>query len=146
MGHFNEVVIVPTVMRELRRYAPELWENGHPTWLTLAAPSSAGASQAKKWVDSDVLDPGEAESLAIAKELSPNLFLTDDTAARVMAESLGLVARGSLGVVLYCAATGRLNEAEARAHLAALTSQTTLWLSSTVKQRADTALSKIFSV
>ena len=79
----------------------------------------------------------------MAAELLPDLFLTDDTAARVMAESL--VARGSLGVVLYCAATGKVGETEARAHLAALTARSTLWLSTTVKQRALSALAEIFT-
>ena len=132
-------------MAELRRHAPEIWAAGVPPWIRLDAPSAAAASRAAKWVDGELLDPDEAEALAMAAELLPDLFLTDDTAARVMAESLGLVARGSRGVVLYCAATGKVGETEARAHLAALTARSTLWLSATVKQRALSALAEIFT-
>ncbi len=145
LRHFTEVVIAPTVMAELRRHAPEIWAAGVPPWIRLDAPSAAAASRAAKWVDGELLDPDEAEALAMAAELLPDLFLTDDTAARVMAESLGLVARGSRGVVLYCAATGKVGETEARAHLAALTARSTLWLSATVKQRALSALAEIFT-
>lgn len=144
-GYFHEVVVSPTVMAELDRHAQGLWTDGFPAWLRIASPSTAATSRATKWIEGKLLDPGEAESLAIAVELSPDLFLTDDTAARVMAESLGIVARGSLGVILYCAAVGVIGETKARAHLHALTTQTTLWLSATVKQRAESALAKIFA-
>lgn len=101
--------------------------------------------RAAKWVEGEMLDPGEAESLAIAEEISPDLFLTDDAAARLMAEGLGFVARGSLGVVLYCAAKGSLTQSDARAHLDALFGNSTLWLSGTVKKRANAALAQMFA-
>lgn len=107
LRHFTEAVIAPTVMAELRRHAPEIWAGGVPPWIRLHAPSAAAASRAAKWVDGELLDPGEAEALAMAAELLPDLFLTDDTAARVMAESLGLVARGLLGSFSIARPPGR---------------------------------------
>lgn len=104
----GEIHITPTVIAELRWPAPALWRDEFPNWLHRITPSAAAKARAANWLDAGLLDAGEAESLACAKVVVPDLFLTDDAAARMMAESIGIPARGSLGVVLYCAAIGRL--------------------------------------
>lgn len=109
-------------------------------------PSQACAKQAAEWVAANLLHVGEAEALAHACEISADLFLTDDTAARVMAVSLGLKARGSLGVILYCSARGLLAQAEAEGYLDALARRSTLWLSSLVRREAKAALTEIYAI
>jgi len=91
-----------------------------------------------------LLDPGEAEALALANQLHAEWLLTDDTAARLVASRLGLEVHGSLGVVLWAAAVGHFNRAEAEATLEAL-SNTSLWLSARVLDEARGALRQIFS-
>lgn len=89
------------------------------------------------------MDPGEAVALAHARHAEADLFLTDDTAARTLAESLGLEARGILGVILYAAATGAITRADAFRTLAELERRSTLWMSSRVKNSARAAISSI---
>jgi hypothetical protein len=61
-----------------------------------------------------------------------------------MAESIGVPARGSLGIVLYRAAIGQLSREEAENHLHRLIARTTLWVSVKVRQTAAEALATIF--
>ncbi len=140
----GEIHVTPMVLAELRRLAPTIFDPEPPAWLTVVEPSSAASARAAQWVAGGLLDEGEAEALAHALEAMPDLFVTDDTAARLMAESLRVPVRGSLGVVLYCAATGRVDEPTAKAHLTALSNRSTLWLSARVRQAAAEALAKIF--
>jgi predicted nucleic acid-binding protein len=74
-----------------------------------------------------------------------NWFLTDDTAARVLAASLGIEVHGSLGIVLWAAATRHLNRSEAEAALNGLAAST-LWLSARVLKEANEALDRIYPV
>jgi predicted nucleic acid-binding protein len=55
-----------------------------------------------------LLDAGQAEAIALARQLKANWFLTDDTAARVLSASFGLEVHGSLGIVLCAAAMRHL--------------------------------------
>lgn len=69
-------------------------------------------------------------------------FLTDDAAARLLATSLGLQARGSLGVILWLAGQQKLSHHEASRHLENL-ARTSLWVSSRVLAEARSALEKL---
>ena len=86
---------------------------------------------------------GEAEAPALAIELKADWFLTDDAAARLLAESLGLEVRGSLGVVLWAAATRQVGKEEAESLLAGL-EWSSVWMSQRVRDEARTALAKLF--
>ena len=96
------------------------------------------------WVNAQVFHVGEAEALAYARETQADLFLTDDTAARTMGEPFGIQVRGSLGVVLFAAASGHLDKAECLQTLDDLETQSTLWMSAKVKAAARQAVSQIF--
>lgn len=140
----GEVHVTPTVMTELRRHAPMIWADATPAWLRLVLPSEKANERASNWIAGRLLDAGEAESLAYAEEMKPDLFVTDDAAARLMAESLSVPARGSLGIILHCAAGGFLSKQDAEKYLRALAERTTLWLSAKVRLAAVEALAEIF--
>ena len=65
------------------------------------------------------LDPGEAEGLAVA-ETRHCIFLSDDRAARRLAQQRGLPISGTLGVLLALVKGGRLRVEEADAFLATM--------------------------
>jgi predicted nucleic acid-binding protein len=144
LAHLGSVQVTPTVWSELQRHAPSFASKGLPEWLSLAQPSASAMSQASQWVNAQVLHAGEAEALAHARETQADMFLTDDTAARTMGESLGIQVRGSLGVVLFAAASGHLDKASCLQTLDALEAQSTLWMSAKVKAAAKQAVSQIF--
>jgi predicted nucleic acid-binding protein len=70
------------------------------------------------------LHGGEAQALALAQEIKPDWFLTDDAGARLLADSLGIATRGSLGVVLWAAANGLVTRSAAEELLAGLEEST----------------------
>jgi len=89
------------------------------------------------------LDAGEAEAIALARQIQADWFLTDDAAARLFAQALGLEVHGSLGIVLWAAVAGHLNRAAAEAVLNRL-AQSSLWVSARVLAEARSALDQLF--
>jgi predicted nucleic acid-binding protein len=142
---FGSVQATPVVLDEFGRHWPGFDGADLPPWLTAASVSKEAADHANRWLKGGLLDAGEAEALAYAKIENADLFLTDDAAARTLAESIGVEARGTLGVILFAAAVGRLDEAEAHRMLDELENRSTLWMSSRVKQAAREAIAAIFA-
>jgi predicted nucleic acid-binding protein len=65
------------------------------TWLDHDHRGDHSFAQATRWLQVGLLDIGEAEAIALARQLNANWFLTDDAVARVLATSLGLEVHGS---------------------------------------------------
>lgn len=145
IASLGEIQMTPQVWSELQRHAPSLRQTGFPSWLRLIKPSANANRQAVEWLQADLLHIGEAEALAYAKEIGADLFLSDDTAARTIGQSLGLQVRGSLGVILYLAATGVLSRDKAAKVLNDLEHHSTLWMSAKVRNAAQQALHQIFA-
>ncbi|MEW5762826.1 MAG: DUF3368 domain-containing protein, partial [Bacillota bacterium] len=80
----------------------------------------------------------------LARQIRADWLVTDDAAARLFAQTLGIEVHGSLGIVLWAAATGRLNRPEAEALLDRL-ARSSLWLSPRVLAEAKAALENIYS-
>ncbi len=104
-------------------------------WLEVKPLTKAACEQSYDWQRSGLLDRGEADALALAQESKVGCLLTDDAAARLIASSLGLVVRGSLGLVLEAGRAGILNYKESQDALRALQG-TSLWLSERVYSEA----------
>jgi hypothetical protein len=96
------------------------------------------------WQQAGLLDAGEAEAIALARQVQADWFLTDDTAARLFAQVLGLEVHGSLGIVLWAAAVGHLNQTAAEAALNHL-ARSSLWVSARVLAEARSALDQLLS-
>jgi predicted nucleic acid-binding protein len=120
------------------------WREEKPAWVILSELSSSSAETALSWLRAGLLDPGEAQALALAIQFKADWFLTDDAAARLVAQQHGLEVHGSLGVILWGAATGHLQQAEADESLTAL-SHSSLWISARILEEARVALRQIFS-
>jgi predicted nucleic acid-binding protein len=98
--------------------------------------------EAEDWCKAGLVHRGEAQAIALARQIRADVFLTDDAAARLLATSLGLQARGSLGVILWLAGQQKISHPEASRHLENL-AQTSLWVSSRVMTEARSALEKL---
>lgn len=132
LGDLVVALCPQSVTEELEKYAPGLWHSQvHAGWLTVIALSSDARIQSQAWQKAGLLDRGEADALALAQESEIGCLLTDDAAARLIATSMGLTVRGSLGLVLEAGRRGLLNHVEANAALLALRS-TSLWISERV--------------
>ena len=135
-------IVPPRILPELHAHASALGPGNLPDWLVIETLSPAAQARAQGWERAGLLHGGEAEALALAVEIKPDWFITDDAAARLMAESLGLEAHGSLGVVLWTAANKLIATTEAEAHLAAL-ERSSLWMSPKVRAAARAAMAKV---
>jgi len=58
------------------------------------------------------LHRGEAESIALALEVKPDIFLLDETEARQVAGSYGLPVTGTLGVLIRASRDGQVSSLE----------------------------------
>jgi predicted nucleic acid-binding protein len=87
---FGSVQATPIVPDEFARHWPEFVRAALPSWLTAVSVSIEATDLANQWLSADLLDVGEAEALAHAKVENADLFLTDDAAARTLADSRGL--------------------------------------------------------
>jgi predicted nucleic acid-binding protein len=114
-----------------------------PEWITTDTLAAPYASEAAAWQQAGLLDAGEAEAIALVRQIRADWLLTDDAAARLFAEELGLEVHGSLGVVLWAAALGHMVRTEAEQILTRLAASS-LWISSRVLVEARAALDEIF--
>ena len=114
-----------------------------PAWLTVDDLESSRSVEAVAWVQAGFLHAGEAEAVALAQQISADWLLTDDAAARLFATQLGIEVHGSLGIVLWAAVNGFLDQDAAERALLALASSS-LWISRSVLAEARSALGEIF--
>jgi predicted nucleic acid-binding protein len=139
-GHIH---IPLAVQLELIRLRPE-WSRQKPEWVEVLPLESSFTEDALGWLQAGLLDLGESEALALASQIRADWFLTDDAAARMIAQQQGFEVHGSLGVVLWAAVEGHLDQESAEEALAAL-SRSSLWLSARVLTEAKSALRQIFA-
>jgi predicted nucleic acid-binding protein len=139
----GRIAIPPAVHAELAAHDP-FWKERRPEWISVEQLDPAFAQRAARWTQAGLLDVGESEALSLAIQLTAGWFLTDDAAARLLAQQQGVEVHGSLGIVLWAAATGQLSSSEAEARLEAL-ARSSLWISARVLAEARTALRQIFA-
>jgi predicted nucleic acid-binding protein len=139
----GSIFIPPAVDAEMESLDP-LWARERPDWIQSIPLDEDRLEDARSWVQADLLDPGEAEAVVLAAQVGADWLLTDDAAARTVARHQGFEVHGSLGIVLWAAAAGRLNRIEAEGALEAL-SQSSLWVSMRVLSEARGALERIFA-
>jgi predicted nucleic acid-binding protein len=99
LEHAGTITIPTAVDREMVQRVRE-WHTHAPHWITVTPVHTPYALQAMEWQQSGLLEAGEAEAIALARQLSATWLLTDDAAARVFATAVGMEVHGSLGIVL----------------------------------------------
>ncbi len=146
--HLHEADLLETLREAGRLFAPAavkaelLSFDPVPDWLRIEPLIDPFGKEARTWIDSGLLHRGEAEAVGLAKQLRADWLVTDDAAARVVGQREGLEIHGSLGVLLYSAATGHLDGSDARAGLERLI-DSSLWISSEVIEEARAALEQL---
>lgn len=80
----GQVSIPPAVEAETAALDPK-WSSTRPEWIAVVPLQPPFDKQASDWKRARVLDPGEAEALALAAQLQADWLLTDDMAARLLA-------------------------------------------------------------
>ncbi|KAF0108869.1 MAG: hypothetical protein FD146_755 [Anaerolineaceae bacterium] len=141
LEHAGVVLIPPVVKTEFMRNTAGLLL---PAWIKIFPVGRSVAAQARKWISADI-DAGEAQAIGLAIQEDANWFLTDDGRARRFAESLGLEVHGSVGLLLWAAASGSIKfRAEAHRLLDAL-ARSSLWVSEKVLHEAHGAVDALLA-
>lgn len=152
--HLREVGLLYLLKQTGRVYIPKAvdnelfeidsdWKDDRPSWITIKFLPEKEASFVVSLCNAGFLDIGEAEAVVLAQHLKADWLLTDDSSARTFANMVGLEVHGSLGVVLWAAATENLEYEEAKNAIDKL-AQTSLWISKTILKKAYNALDEIF--
>lgn len=140
----GSIHIPPAVDAEMVRL-DRRWPVERPAWLQVTSLDPSHLNDARSWLQAGLLDPGEAQALALAAQIRADWLLTDDAAARTLAQHQGFEVHGSVGIVLWGAAAGHLNRSEAEQAFEAL-SRSSLWISARVFSEARSALERILSL
>ena len=123
LDDFGEILVPVAVWGEVEQHRPDALRAG----MRLRQVGAAAVPP-----DVDVLahalnlHAGEREALCLVREHQAELLLTDDTAARLAARSLGIQAHGTIGVLFRAIRIGRKSAQEVAALLRSLPSVSSL--------------------
>jgi len=94
---YGKIILPPSVVFELTQSSTprpvRAWMKDLPDWVTVVPPSLPLA------LFSTALDLGEREAISLALELSADLLLADDGAARMEAARRKIPVQGTLGIL-----------------------------------------------
>ena len=134
----GEIHVPPAVRDELMSLLPK-GNRDLSEWIIVDSLTDGQKKGAKSLFRSNLVDLAEAEAIVLSRQLNPKWFLTDDAKARVLAGTFGLEVHGTLGVVIWSAAVGHKQPAEAKEAISRLTT-TSLWISDRVVNEAQRSL------
>ncbi len=143
LAGYQEVLLPDIVENEARRHRPEIQIDSIPGLVRVSSnpvttePLSALAAEFG-------LHAGELAAIHVLKEHHGHLLLSDDAAARAMAEAVGFQVRGTVGLILRGWQRGQISKAAAVGLLEALPVKSTLhlrpgFLARVLEQIADRA-------
>lgn len=104
----SQILTPPAVWHEIivrGRGLPGAYEVSQVTWLELRSPDPFLVQSL-----SILVDPGEAEAIALAQTLPNSLLLLDDSRARKVAERVNVKCIGTVGILLRARREGLITE------------------------------------
>jgi predicted nucleic acid-binding protein len=127
LADFPQVMVPDAVWHEVARHRPAALV--HPSVvLHRLTPARPAPPQLKTIAKVLSLHTGECEALRLALEHPSALLLTDDTAARLAATSLGIQARGTIGILIRAIRRNQRNKQQVLTLLRSIPSASTLHL------------------
>lgn len=128
LGDFSSVLVPQQVWEEVERHRPAALQASDVSLQKVEVPlSSEGSFQAL--VQTLALDLGEQAALALAQRHPEAIFLTDDAAARVAAQTLQLSVHGTIGILVRAIRRRQLQRHEVVTLLEQLPERSTLFIS-----------------
>ena len=127
LADFSEVLVPKAVWHEVQRHRPTACHH-RSVLLQRVSPDTPAPPELEAVAQLLNLHTGEWEALRVAMEHPQALLLTDDTAARLAANSLGIRPRGTLGLLVRAIRRGQRSKTEVLALLRSLPARSTLHL------------------
>ena len=113
------------VWQEVNVHRPSIWEQSDFSCQKIEISISSN-STFQTLVRTFSLDLGEQAALSLMQQYPQAIFLTDDAAARLAANALGLRVHGTIGILLRAIRRQQLTRSEVLEILQNLPSQSTL--------------------
>ena len=127
LADFSQVLVPEAVWHEVQRHRPTACHH-RSVLLQRVSPDTPAPPELGAVAQLLNLHTGEWEALRVAMEHPQALLLTDDTAARLAANSLGIRPRGTLGLLVRAIRRGQRSKTEVLALLRSLPARSTLHL------------------
>jgi predicted nucleic acid-binding protein len=138
----GNILISPAISTEFKRNSSK---QKLPSWVKIRQLDQPARDQISEWIKKEIIDSGEAEAIGLALQVKCDWFLTDDAKARQFAESLGLEAHGSVGLLLWAVAMGHIESREQAHRLLNGLIRSSLWISERVIREAEKAIEELLS-
>ena len=117
--------------------------NQLPDWIIEKNLNSSSQKKAIMWQKD--IDKGEAAAIALAIQMSADWLLTDDALARRFGQAIGLEIHGSVGLLLWAIATGKVEDESTAIDQLMTLSHTSLWISDKVLFQAHKTIKSFFA-
>lgn len=135
----GEIVIPSRVAGEFARNAPDI---ALPSWVQVITLDDAYGQKADEWARH--IDAGESAAIALVMQTQADWLLSDDAKARQFAQALGVEVHGSIGLVLWCIASGHIASRDEALSLLNALASSSLWISDRVLGNAREAIDTLF--
>lgn len=134
LDSFSEVLIPNVVWNEIERHRPQ----AIPVCQQIAKQVFSAqplTPDIKAIVQVFSLHAGEIQALNVVQEFQADLFLTDDTAARLAAGSMKIAVHGTLGILLRAIRMNQLSASEVLLVLKSIPDKSTLHLKASLLEQ-----------
>jgi predicted nucleic acid-binding protein len=127
LSNFQEIFLSDTVWKEISQHRPSALKR---TGLSLIRSRSVVPSNEPLLTMCRMfsLDVGEIEALALMEQMPQAMFLTDDAAARLVAEQMAFNVHGTIGILVRSIRRGQMSPKEVLDLLTELPLKTTLFI------------------
>jgi predicted nucleic acid-binding protein len=126
-GH-TEILVPEIVWREVKRHRPSaLRRRGVPLNRVDILPRATRTLSSA--IRSYALDAGEAQALRLMQKFREAILLTDDAAARLVAQQLGYNVHGTIGVMVQALPRGKRTKEQLVRALQAIPQRSSLYIS-----------------
>jgi predicted nucleic acid-binding protein len=125
LADFEQVLAPDVVWDEVTRHRPDILQSTDLRIIQVPTPSAV-RERLSVLAKALALDAGETSALALMQRYPTAIFLTDDAAARLVAEQLGMKVHGTIGIVLRAVRRGKRTPQEVVAILKRLPNTSTL--------------------
>lgn len=129
LSDFGEVLVPESVLGEVMKHRPKL---EMASWLYVPQVRKTINPKIRAIMTLYPIHVGERDALNLAMSKDNVLFLTDDTAARLAAQSLNIEARGTIGIILRAIRQNLLTKTVAIQILESIPNKSTLHISRTL--------------
>ncbi|MDC9728910.1 MAG: DNA-binding protein [Methyloprofundus sp.] len=130
MADFETIFIPDTVWNEVIKHRPEALPSNKVNFIHQSIIQSS--EQVTALTPLYTLHKGEQDALHLCMEFERSLLLTDDTAARLAAKNIGVLAHGTLGLLVRAIRKKSLSKTEVLQLLRSIPAKTTLHIRATL--------------